>query len=54
MVKSKKKKSSTKSINRNAAVPGGGEGLEWMNVDPSRIRFQHARVRPYFRCVVCT
>ena len=29
----------TTIINRNAAALDGGEGLEWMNVDPSRIRF---------------
>lgn len=43
-----KKKSSTKSINRNASVPGGGDGQDWIDVDPQRVRFQHARVRPYF------
>ena len=25
-----------------------GQGDEWVSVDPSRIRFQHARIRPFF------
>jgi len=38
--KSKKKKPKEEDDN------GGGEEMIW--VDPERVRFQHARIRPYF------
>jgi hypothetical protein len=31
-----------------AAKVSGGGGDEWLYVDPERVRFQHARIRPYF------
>jgi hypothetical protein len=39
-----------KKSKKKMAVPkvSGGGGDEWLSVDPERVRFQHARIRPYF------
>ncbi|KAI2492366.1 hypothetical protein MHU86_22175 [Fragilaria crotonensis] len=42
MGKNKKGKSSK---NNSAAA---GDGDDWISVDPARVRFQHARIRPHF------
>lgn len=42
-----KKKSKGKAAESSStSASSGGEDLIW--VDPSRVRFQHARIRPYF------
>jgi hypothetical protein len=40
-----KKKSNKKKANVGAATNGNGDGIM---VDPARVRFQHARIRPFF------
>lgn len=39
-----------KKTQKKKAAPKSsiGQGDEWVSVDPSRIRFQHARIRPFF------
>jgi hypothetical protein len=42
--KSKSKSNGIKDVGSSSSEHGGA----WLYVDPARIRYQHARIRPYF------